>query len=121
MTLVMWGSWAEINPKTAASHGIKDGDLVEVSTEHGSLRVPALLYPAIRPEVIAMPYGQGHTGFGRFANGKGAGVAALNPYALTANGREETLRAKITRIGGKAALIRFGTDLQDRMEKKPWR
>src|SRR5262249_30326160 len=52
MTSVMWGSWVEINPKTAESLGLADGDLVEVTTPNGSLRVPALLYSGIRPEVI---------------------------------------------------------------------
>ena len=63
----MWGSWVEINPRTAASLGIADGDLVEVQHANGSVRVPAVLYPAIRPDVIAMPFGQGHTTYGRYA------------------------------------------------------
>jgi anaerobic selenocysteine-containing dehydrogenase len=53
MTSVIWGSWVEINPKTADSLGIADGDLVEVHTAEGSVRAPAVLYPPIRPEVIA--------------------------------------------------------------------
>src|ERR1041384_96576 len=116
MTSVMWGSWVEINPKTASSLGISDGDLVEVSTEHGSLRVPAVLYPAIRPDVIAMPFGQGHTEYGRYATNRGANPAVLNPYGL-----QGTVDAKVSKVEGKASLIRFGTDLQQRMEKKAWR
>jgi anaerobic selenocysteine-containing dehydrogenase len=115
MTSVMWGSWVEINPKTAGSLGIADGDLVEVSTEHGSVRVPAVLYPAIRPDVIAMPFGQGHTGYGRYATNRGANPAILNP------GLPGTVGAKVSKVAGKATLIRFGTDLQQTMEKKPWR
>jgi anaerobic selenocysteine-containing dehydrogenase len=115
MTSVMWGSWVEINPKTATSLGIADGDLVEVSTQHGSLRVPAVVYPAIRPDVIAMPYGQGHSSFGRYATNRGANPAVLNP------GLQGTVRAKVSKVEGKANLIRFGTDLQERMEKKGWR
>ena len=115
MTSVMWGSWVEINPKTASSLGIADGDLVEVSTEYGSLRVPAVLYPAIRPNVIAMPFGQGHIGYGRYATNRGANPAVLNP------GLQGTVGAKVSKVEGKASLIRFGTDLQEVMEKKPWR
>jgi menaquinone reductase, molybdopterin-binding-like subunit len=112
MTSVMWGSWVEINPKTAASLGIADGDLVEVSTEHGSVRVPAVAYPAIRPDVIAIPYGQGHTTFGRYGSGRG-----VNPTVLNPDGRG-TVEAKITKVEGKANLIRFGTDLWQELEKK---
>jgi anaerobic selenocysteine-containing dehydrogenase len=112
MTSVTWGSWVEINPKTASSLGIADADLVEISTEHGSLRVPAILYPAIRPDVIAMPFGQGHTGYGRYATNRGANPAVLNP------GLQGTVSAKVTKVEGKANLIRFGTDLQEEMERK---
>jgi anaerobic selenocysteine-containing dehydrogenase len=112
MTSVMWGSWVEINPKTASSLGIADGHLVEVSTEHGSLRVPAVLYPAIRPDVIAMPFGQGHTGYGRYATNRGGNPAVLNP-AL-----QGPVRARVSKVEGKTNLIRFGTQLQERMEKR---
>ena len=115
MTSVMWGSWVEINPKTASSLGIKDGDLVEISTEHGSLRVPAILYPAIRPDVIAIPFGQGHTGYGRYATNRGANPAVLNP------GLQGPVSATVSKVEGKAELIRFGTALQEQMENKPWR
>jgi anaerobic selenocysteine-containing dehydrogenase len=115
MTSVMWGSWVEINPKTASSLGIADGDLVEVSTTNGSLRVPAILYPAIRPDVIAMPYGQGHTSYGRYANKRGVNAAALS-HAL-----QGPVRARVSKVEGRATLIRFGTDSQQLMEKKPWR
>ena len=112
MTSVMWGSWVEINPRTASSLGIVDGDLLEVSTEHGSLRVPAVLYPAIRPEVIAMPFGQGHRKYGRYATNRGANPAVLSPSL------QSPVRAKVSKVGGKTNLIRFGTDLQERMENR---
>jgi len=112
MTSVIWGSWVEINPQTAASLGVNDGDLVEISTDHGSVRVPAVFYPAIRPDVIAMPYGQGHTKLGRYANGRGGNVFDLNPFGAPG----EAITAKITKAGGKAELTRFGTDLWSQME-----
>jgi anaerobic selenocysteine-containing dehydrogenase len=112
MTSVIWGSWVEINPKTAASLGIEDGDLVEVSTEHGAVRVPAVIYPAIRPDVIAMPFGQGHTAYGRYAQNRGVNPASLSP------GLQGTVRAKVTKLAGRAKLIRFGTDLWQELEKK---
>ena len=114
MTSVIWGSWVEINPQTAASLGVNDGDLVEIATDHGSVRVPAVLYPAIRPDVIAIPYGQGHTKYGRYADGRGANVFDLNPYGAPG----EAIAAKVTKVVGKGELIRFGTDLWQQMEIK---
>jgi menaquinone reductase, molybdopterin-binding-like subunit len=116
MTSAIWGSWVEINPKTAASLGIADGDLVEVSSDHGSVRAPAVLYPAIRPEVVAMPYGQGHTAYGRYAKDKGANPIVVNPFA--ANSDTSAIRVKIAKISGDGKLIRFGTTLNERNEVK---
>lgn len=112
MTSVMWGSWVEINPRTAASLGVEDGDLLEISSPQATLRAPAIVYPAIRPDVIAIPCGQGHTAYGRYAKGRGANVAQLRPAAA------DTIRVKVSKITGEASLIRFGTELPERMEIK---
>jgi anaerobic selenocysteine-containing dehydrogenase len=116
MTGVMWGSWIEINPKTAQSLGIAEGDLVEVATRHGSVRAPAVLYPAIRPDTIAMPFGQGHTAYGRYAKNRGANAALLLPPANTNTQIETSVRASITKAAGEATLVRFGTDLLEKIE-----
>lgn len=79
MTTVVWGSWLEINPQTAARLGIEHGDLVEVRSEVGSLQVPAFLFPGIRPELVAMPLGQGHSGLGRYADKRGSNPLRLAP------------------------------------------
>jgi hypothetical protein len=39
------------------------------------VEAPVYLYPAIRPDVIAMPFGQGHTSYGQFAAGRGVNPA----------------------------------------------
>jgi anaerobic selenocysteine-containing dehydrogenase len=112
MTSIIWGSWVEINPQTAIALGIADGELIEVSTEHGSVRVPAVVYRAIRPDVIAMPYGQGHAAYGRYATGQGVNPAVLDP------GYQGIVPARVSKVEGKANLIRFGTDMQQQMERK---
>jgi anaerobic selenocysteine-containing dehydrogenase len=112
LTSVLWGSWVEINPRTAASMSIADGDLVEVTTAAGSVRAPALLYPGIRPDCVALPTGQGHSSYGRYARGRGVYPADLIQTS------ENIERSRLTKIGGKAALIRFGTELLEHMESK---
>lgn len=118
LTSVMWGSWVEINPKTAASLGIKDGDTVEIETAHGSLRAPAIIYPAIRPDTIAIPYGQGHTAYGRYAGGRGVNTAALDPFAIRPGLLPQMVRARMTKVEGQSELARFGTDLPLHAETK---
>ena len=75
----MWSSWIEVNAQRAAELGINQGDLLEVASSHGTLRAPALLSPGIAPDVIAMPVGQGHETFTRYASGRGA-----NPLSILA-------------------------------------
>jgi anaerobic selenocysteine-containing dehydrogenase len=108
MTTVMWGSWVELNPGTAAQLGIQQGDAVVVETAQGKLEMPAYLYPGLRPEVIAIPLGQGHQVFGRYASGRGANpllLAAASPFG---GASLSAIPARIFPAGRKMALTRFG-------------
>ncbi len=111
MTTVVWDSWVEINPKTAAELGIKFGDLVEVASPQGSLRVPAVIYPGIRPDMVAIPLGQGHQDMGRYAKGRGANPLRL--LAMTIGGTKpqpawNATRVRVTRISDKGDLVVTG-------------
>ncbi|MEW6623090.1 MAG: molybdopterin-dependent oxidoreductase [Bacillota bacterium] len=79
--LVMYGAgnttFAELNPETAAKYGIRDGDMVKVSSDYGEVVCPAKVFEGIHPGIIAMVYGQGHWSYGRFARGIG-----VNPNDL---------------------------------------
>ena len=66
-TTVMWNTWVEMNPETAHELGIENDDVVRIVSEAGELEAPVYMYPAIRPDTIAMPFGQGHTAYGRYA------------------------------------------------------
>jgi len=120
LTSAMWSSWIEINPQTAARLGIVQGDLVEVTSQHGTLRSAAYVSPGIAPDVIAMPAGQGHATFTRYASGRGE-----NPVGLLAPMTEETTgavawaatRVKIARVGGPdGRLILFAGGMREHLE-----
>ncbi|MFQ5792353.1 MAG: molybdopterin dinucleotide binding domain-containing protein, partial [Acidobacteriota bacterium] len=72
-------SWIEINPHTAHKHRIGQGDVVRVSSEHGSITARAVLSEVLQPQTIAIPFGMGHTSGGRYAKGIG-----VNPYEILA-------------------------------------
>jgi anaerobic selenocysteine-containing dehydrogenase len=72
-----WDSWVEINPETAASLGIKDGDPIWVESPAGKSKSKARLFPGAHPKVVHIPYGQGHKAYGRWAKGRG-----VNPNDL---------------------------------------
>jgi len=85
-TTVMWNSWVEISPELAARLGIKDDDVIRIQSVHGEIEAVAYLYPAIRPDTIAIPYGQGHTALGRYARGRGCNPLQLLKVALNERG-----------------------------------
>jgi len=103
MTSAMWSSWVEINPSTAMKLGIGDGDVVDVVSTHGSVRLAAVLTPGIAPDVAAIPAGQGHRMFTRFASGRGASpVDVLAPMTVDRVGSVAwaATRVKVTRVSG---------------------
>jgi anaerobic selenocysteine-containing dehydrogenase len=111
MTTVTWGTWVEINPKTAAELSIREGDLVRVESPHGSLQAPALLFPGARPDTINMPVGQGHEAYGRYARHRGANpIQILAPLTEPVSGALAwaATRVKISKVGGHSRLIKMG-------------
>lgn len=111
MTTVVWDSWIEINPKTAAELGINFGDLVEVTSPQGSLRVPAVIYPGIRPDMVAIPLGQGHRDMGRYAKARGANPVQLLTMTMegsTAQPAWNATRVRVSRISDKGELVTAG-------------
>lgn len=68
---VMDRNYAEINPKSAASLGIRDGDEVYVESEIGRIEGVARLTNEIRQDTIAISHHFGHWEYGRVAKGRG--------------------------------------------------
>lgn len=115
MSTAMWGTWVELNPATANKLGIKQADLVEVASQHGTLRAPAMVTPGIAPDVVAMPIGQGHENFTRYASNRGANpISILAPVSVA--GTESlawaATRVKISRVG-EGKLVLFGASLRE--------
>ncbi|MFL5620479.1 MAG: molybdopterin-dependent oxidoreductase [Gemmatimonadaceae bacterium] len=124
---VLWSSWVEIHPQTAAKLGIERGDIVEVTTASGKVRAPAYLYLGVRPDTIALAIGQGHSsatrldafepkhtdrntiqwGYGRYARGIGARVQDLiTPGTDLAGGLAlVSTKATLAKTGDNEILI----------------
>jgi len=117
MTSAMWSSWVEISPQAAAKLGIDKGDIVEVTSSQGSVRAPAVLSPGIGPDMIAMPVGQGHDSYTRYASKRGVNpITILAPMADTETGALAwaATRVKIARVGDPdGSLITFAGELRE--------
>jgi anaerobic selenocysteine-containing dehydrogenase len=116
ISTAMWSTWLEINPQTAERMGIQQGDLLEVASQHGKLQAPALIAPGIAPDMVAMPVGQGHENYGRYASHRGANpIKILGPQSEAETGALAwaSTRVKITRTGKKGKLILFAGGLRE--------
>lgn len=115
MSSAMWGTWVEINPVTAKKLGINQADLIEVASQHGTIRAPAMITPGIAPDVVAMPIGQGHENFTRYASNRGANpISILAPMSVAGAGSLAwaATRVKLSRVG-EGQLILFGGSLRE--------
>lgn len=113
MTTACWGTWVEINPKTAERLGVKENDLVWIESPHGKIQAPVLLYPGARPDTLHIPVGQGHEAYGRYAQHRG-----VNPMKILAPLREPrtgslawaATRVRISRGDGSKRIVKVGFD-----------
>lgn len=106
ITTITWGSWVEINPHTAKQRGIREGDLLEVTSSQGAITVPAYLTSGIRPDTLAVPIGQGHTAYGRYAQGRGANPLKILPLEL------EPVTASLAWGGTSVSIKKTGRHIQ---------
>ncbi|MGE3268176.1 MAG: molybdopterin-dependent oxidoreductase [Chloroflexota bacterium] len=87
VTTVTWQSWVEVHPRVAGQYGLRQGDVAAVETALGRIELPVYISPAAPPDVLAIPMGGGHTGFGRWAGGRGANpLTILAPLSDTETG-----------------------------------
>ncbi|MBW2645838.1 MAG: molybdopterin-dependent oxidoreductase [Deltaproteobacteria bacterium] len=63
--------FVEINPKTAAAYGLSEGTVAMLKTPSGEVKVRAHLYEGVRPDVVAIPTGLGHSAYDDYLSGKG--------------------------------------------------
>lgn len=108
-TTVMWNTWVEMNPHTAEELGIEDDDVVRIVSEAGTVEASVYKYPAIRPDTIAMPFGQGHTAYGIYAQGRGVNPADILGAHFNEAGdlAFAGMKVNITKTGKKRELARM--------------
>ena len=103
MTSVVWGNWIEVNPTTASSLGIKEGETVTVESPFGKINAHVYLYPGIRPDTVSMPIGQGHRAYGRYAKDTGSNPIEILPFKEDPETREIALNSTRVRISRTTA------------------
>jgi molybdopterin-containing oxidoreductase family iron-sulfur binding subunit len=103
---IAWHSWVEVHPDTAAKWGLAVGDFLLLKSPFGAQKFPAWITPSVRPDVLAVPTGQGHTAYGRYAQDRSANAFELlgaqpNGYG----GRTFAVRATATKTGEHRQIV----------------
>lgn len=68
---VGWVSPAEINSETVRSLNLRDQDKVWIESPFGKIRTRIKVSEGIPPGVVCIPFGQGHTSYGKWQKGIG--------------------------------------------------
>jgi len=111
ITKIFWDSWAELHPSTAKKFGVKEGDVIQVESDQGSIEAQVYIYKGVHPDVVAVPMGQGHENYGRYATNLG-----VNPLKILSPGTDKVTgeiaahatRVRISKTGKSSDLARLG-------------
>jgi molybdopterin-containing oxidoreductase family iron-sulfur binding subunit len=116
VTNIVWDSWVELHPETARRLDVAEGDILLVESPVGRLEAPAYLYEGVRPDTVAIPIGQGHESYGRYAQGRGANAITLLPAAWDPVSQGQAwscTKVQIAKTGRKSALVRTDGSLKE--------
>jgi anaerobic selenocysteine-containing dehydrogenase len=110
LTSAAWRTWVEVNNREAARRGFKDGDVVQVVSPAGAIEAIVYVHPATPPNVVSILRGRGHSASGRYAEGYGANVYAVqSDLAVQDVGAAAwaATRVTLTGTGRRVRLARF--------------
>ncbi len=82
LTRVAWQTPLLMNAQTMSAEGLKPGDRVRISSGKAEIEAPVYDAPGVKPGVLVMGCGQGHTAYGRYAKDQGVNPLALLPQQL---------------------------------------
>jgi menaquinone reductase, molybdopterin-binding-like subunit len=122
ITTGVWTTWVELNPDTADNLGVELGDIVRVESPAGSIEVPVYINPAAPPNVAAIPMGQGHRQYGRYAAERGAnpiGIVAAQADTETGALAWAATRVRIEAVNRRERFPRFERQLPFQLEDNP--
>ena len=103
---IAWHSWVEVHPDTAKAWGVATGDFLLLKSDFGGQKFPVWITASVRPDVLAVPTGQGHTAYGRYAQDRSANAFELlgvqpNSYG----GRNFLVSASATKTGEHRKIV----------------
>jgi molybdopterin-containing oxidoreductase family iron-sulfur binding subunit len=77
LSQVSWQTPVATHPDDMTKQGLRNGDIIGIQSEWGKIEAPVIQSTGVRPGSLAMPLGQGHDSYGRYAKDMG-----VNPQKL---------------------------------------
>ena len=77
ISTAVWRTWVEINHRVAEEREISEGDVISIESQNGRIEALAYPSPAVPPDTVCVPVGQGHASGGRYAERRGANVYSI--------------------------------------------
>ena len=103
---IAWHGWVEVHPETAERWGVATGDFLLLKSAFGAVKAPVWITPSVRPDVLAVPTGQGHAAYGRYAKGRSFNAfELLGADANAYSGRTFAVRATATKTGEHRKIV----------------
>ena len=108
MTQIVWDSWAELHPNTAKKYGLAQGDVVTLRNKYSELNVPVYISDYVHEKIVAVPLGQGHDSFGRYAEK----ITGANAFSIISPKADSSATSyALLSAGVSVARSRVKTDL----------
>jgi anaerobic selenocysteine-containing dehydrogenase/Fe-S-cluster-containing dehydrogenase component len=77
LSMVAWQTPLMLHPETLEQNSLVQGDIINVTTKWGRMEAPVYETSWVKPGVMLMTIGQGHSAYGRYAEKKGANPVQL--------------------------------------------
>jgi molybdopterin-containing oxidoreductase family iron-sulfur binding subunit len=111
---ITWHGWVEVHPDTAARWHVAAGDIVLLKSPFGTVRAPVWITPGVRPDVLAVPTGQGHKAYGRYAKDRSFNAFELLSDVPTAyGGRAHVVSVAVATTGDHRRLATTEGDARE--------
>lgn len=101
LTQVVWDSWAEMHPETAKRYNLAQGDVATFRNKHGEINVPVYVTEYVNKNIVAIPLGQGHEHFGRYAET----TSASNPFNILSS-QPDAIAASFPLVSSAVSVTR---------------
>jgi anaerobic selenocysteine-containing dehydrogenase/Fe-S-cluster-containing dehydrogenase component len=105
-TKILWQTVAEVHPDTARQLGVKNGQMVQVRTQAGTLTLPVYAYLGTQRETVAIAIGRGHRRSGRYASAGANAFDLMLPFEDRSGAPAYvSTRAQVERAPGFQPLV----------------